>query len=96
MKVKLLGSATDDLFVGYRFYERQVAGMDVHFLKSLFSDIDSLLQYAGIHPIHFGCYRLLGKRFPYAIFYAVEGDMILVRRILDMRRNPDQIRRELN
>lgn len=95
MKVKLLASATDDLFDGYRFYERQTPGLGTHYFKTLFSEIDLLETHAGIHPTHFGYYRLLSKRFPYAVFYKMEGTLVIVKRVLDTRRDPAQIQRAL-
>ena len=65
MKVQILDEAQQDLVEGYRFYESQVAGLGDYFLDSLFSDIDSLQFYAGIHALHFGYNRLLSKRFPF-------------------------------
>lgn len=91
MKIRLLSLALDDLDAGRRFYERQQAGLGDYFLDSLFSDIDSLLLYAGIHQKVFGCYRTLSRRFPYAIYYRVESDEILVWRVLDCRQNPASI-----
>ena len=62
MKVKILGSASRDLIDGYRFYETQAEGVGAYFLDSLYSDIDSLILSAGMHPLHFGKYhRLLSK-----------------------------------
>lgn len=95
MKIKLLSSAMEDLYEGRLFYERQGEGLGEYFFNSLFSDIDSLTLYAGIHPKHFGYYRLLSKRFPFAIYYRIEGESVVIRRILDLRRNPRKIRRSL-
>ena len=95
MKLKILSSAIDDLHAGHVFYESQDAGLGDYFFDSLFSDIDSLQLYAGVHPIFFGHYRLLSKRFPYAVYYTVEDDVAIVRRVLDLRRNPARIRGEL-
>ena len=53
MTIKILESAVDDLERGRRFYSRHGQGVGVYFLDSLFSDIDSLLLYAGIHPKSF-------------------------------------------
>ncbi len=64
MKIVILPSARDDLADGFRFYENQGEGLGGYFLESLFSDIDSLHLYAGIHRIVFGSHRLLSKRFP--------------------------------
>ncbi len=49
MRIRILDSARDDLDRGRRFYERQRQGLGAYFLDSLFSEIDSLVLYAGIH-----------------------------------------------
>ena len=73
MKIRILGSASRDLIEGFRFYEMQAEGVGAYFLDSLYSDIDSLIISAGMHPVHFGKYhRLLSKRFPFAVYYRVE------------------------
>jgi len=61
MKIKLLSSAMEDLYEGRLFYERQGEGLGECFFDSLFSDIDSLTLYGGIHPKVFGYHRLLSK-----------------------------------
>jgi hypothetical protein len=72
MKIRLLDTALQDLMEGSDFYERQEKDLGAYFFDSLFSDIDSLLIYAGIHSIFFKAYyRLLSKRFPFAIYYRV-------------------------
>ena len=97
MKVRILASASQDLIEGYRFYEKQAEGIGAYFLDSLYSDIDSLIINAGIHPIYFGIYqRLLSKRFPFAVYYRVEGQIAKVYAVLDCRRKPAWIRRKLN
>ena len=50
MKIKILEEAEQDLINGFRFYEAQNFGLGQYFLDSLFSDIDSLQLFAGIHP----------------------------------------------
>ena len=50
------------------------------FLDALFSDIDSLELYAGIHIKVFDFHRLLTKRFPYAVYYQVDGETCIVPR----------------
>jgi hypothetical protein len=63
MKIVILPAARDDLADGLRFYEHQQEGLGGYFLESLFSDIDSLHLYAGIHRKVFANHRLLSKRF---------------------------------
>jgi plasmid stabilization system protein ParE len=95
MRVEVLDEAEQDLVDGARFYEAQEPHLGQYFLDSLFSDVDSLQLYAGIHPIHFGYHRLLSKRFPYAVYYRVEGNVAQVWAVLDCRQDPDQIVRRL-
>src|ERR1041385_4845873 len=95
MKIAILPSARDDLADGFRFYEQQQEGLGAYFLDSLFSDIDSLRLYAGIHRKVFGFHRLLSKRFPFAIYYSEDTGTAFVRAVLDCRREPGWIKRKL-
>jgi hypothetical protein len=96
VKISIQPSAVADLRVGFRFYEKQQAGLGGYFLDSLYSDIESLLLYAGIHSQHFGKYRVLSDRFPYAVYYELREDLIMVRAVLDLRRDPSWISQKLN
>ena len=96
MKIEILDLAEKDLVDGSKFYERQSNGLGDYFLDSIFSDIESLYLYAGIHSLHFGYHRLLAKRFPFAIYYRLQEDIIRVYAILDCRRNPAWIRDRLS
>jgi hypothetical protein len=59
MRITVLDEAEQDLVDGYRFYEANGAGLGDYFLDSVFSDIDSLQVYAGVHARHCGFHRLL-------------------------------------
>ena len=69
MKIKILPSAICDLDRGRMFYARQGESVGDYFLDSLFSDIDSLELYAGVHMKVFDYHRMLARRFPYAVYY---------------------------
>lgn len=64
-------------------------------MASLYSDIDSLQRYAGIHAEQLGKLRLLSERFPYAIYYEIKDDITFVRAVLDLRCGPAWITRKL-
>jgi len=95
MSIRILPSAVEDLYAGRLFYDKQGEGLGEYFFDSLFSDIDSLALFAGIHEKHFGYYRLLAKRFPYAVYYKTDETVIVVWRVLDLRRHPDSIQSAL-
>jgi plasmid stabilization system protein ParE len=95
MRIRILRPALDDLAAGRRFYDRQQAGVGSYFFDSVFAEIDSLVLHAGIHRTHFGFHRLLARRFPYAVYYRVVSDEVVVFRVLDCRRDPNWIRTQL-
>jgi plasmid stabilization system protein ParE len=95
MKIIVRPSARDDLSNGFDFYERQGEGLGNYFAESLSSDIDSLRLYAGIHIKSFGFFRALSKRFPYAIYYDLEGEAVRIWAVIDCRQDPSAIYRRL-
>ena len=96
MKVRILDAARQDLTSGFRFYEAQTEGLGSYFLDALFSDIDSLQFFAGIHLVVKGdFYRMLSKRFPFAVYYRLEDEIVFVFAVLDCRRSPAWSRKRL-
>jgi len=95
MTVFVLEDAAEDMESGRRFYESLEPGIGAYFLESILSDLSSLALYSGIHPVHFGFHRMLSRRFPFALYYEIEGETAYVYAILDMRRDPLWIREEL-
>jgi hypothetical protein len=95
VKVEILDEAERDMIDGFGFYEAQSEGLGDYFLDSLYADIDSLRLYAGIHPLHTGQHRLLSKRFPFAVYYEVAGNVARVNAVLDCRRDPAWIQERL-
>ncbi len=95
MRIRILNEAEKDLEEGYRFYESQSPGLGSYFLDSLYSDIDSLSYFAGIHPVVFGHNRLLSNRFPFAVYYRIIDDVVLIFAVLDCRQSPIWIRKRL-
>ena len=96
MKIEILNLAEQDILDGYHFYESQAAGLGGYFLENIYTDIDSLALYAGIHlKPHKSFHRLLSKKFPYAIYYAVSNETAFVHAVVDCRRDPERIQRHL-
>jgi hypothetical protein len=90
--VTLLEESIDDIKIGKRFYEENEVGIGSYFADSAMADITSLRLYAGIHSSQFGFHRMLLKRFPFAVYYEMDGDEARVVAVLDMRQNPKNIR----
>jgi hypothetical protein len=95
VKLAISRTADQDLMAGFRFYKLQGIEVGHYFMDSLLSDIDSLMLYAGIHRSVDGFYVMLSRRFPFAIYYKIENDLVRIRRILDCRKNPTWIKKAL-
>jgi len=93
--VVILEDAAEDLESGAQFYESCATGVGDYFLDSILSDFDSLVLFAGVHPIYFEFHRMLSKRFPFGIYYEVEDDVVYIYAVLDLRRDPLRIRKQL-
>lgn len=98
MKAKdivILKEAINDLKDGQAFYNQREVGVGDYFWDSLISDIESLIIYAGIHLKQYGFYRMLAKRFPYAIYYELKDNIAYVVAILPMHRDLEWIKKRL-
>ena len=91
MKIRILPEAERDLEIGADFYESQRLGLGRYFNDCLSSDIESLRVYAGIHERVQGLFRSLSKRFPFAIYYEFDGEVVDIYAVLDCRQDPDTI-----
>jgi hypothetical protein len=96
MKLVILDRAEDDLVDGFDFYELREAGLWQYFLCTLYSDIESLRLYGGAHrKAYLHLQRALSKRFPFAIYDALEKEVISIHAVVDCRRDPSWIRKRL-
>jgi plasmid stabilization system protein ParE len=91
MNVELRDEAREDLVDGPIFYGQQSEGLDEYFLRCLREDIAKLESTGGIHEQFNGFHRSLSERFPFVIYYLVDGDVVDIVAILDCRRNPAKI-----
>jgi plasmid stabilization system protein ParE len=94
-KVVVLAEAAEDIEQARDFYDTQEPGIGDYCADSLLADIESLALYHGIHSRHFGFYRMLADRFPFGIYYRKRAAETQVFAVLDLRRDPNWIRKEL-
>jgi plasmid stabilization system protein ParE len=95
MDIRLLDGAKEDLRNGWFFYERQSPGLGDRFLDAIEAEVQTLALYAGIHLKVEGFYRMLIRRFPFALYYLIDDDTIAIYAILDCRRDPNGLRKRL-
>ena len=96
MTVKLHPQVQTDILRGITFYDSQSHGLGLYFQTMVVSAIDSLQFFPAIHAKVRGYHRMLVEKFPFAVYYKIFGDMVVVYTILDMRKNPETINSQLD
>lgn len=94
-KIVVAEPAENDLTEGVGFYDRQDGEAGSYFAVTVRGAIRSLAVHHGIHMKRHGVFCLLVPRFPHGIFYRDHHDMTEVIAIVDMRRDPKWIKRQL-
>ena len=94
--VVVLAEAAEDIEQARDFYDEQEPGIGDYCADSLVADLASLALYHGIHSRQFGFHRMLAHRFPFGIYYRDTDTETRVFAVLDLRRDPNWIRKELS
>lgn len=90
MKLQYTRRAKDDLELAYAWYERQYKGLGGEFLNCIETAIQSIMANPLIYQLYYdnfhGC---VVRRFPFVIFYTIEGKEIVVHSIFDSRQDTE-------
>jgi len=80
--------AETDLREARGWYESQRPGLGAEFLAEIEAALQALVRDPQRYTIYYrGFRRLFVRRFPYKLFYRLEGDRVIVSRILHARRD---------
>lgn len=90
MIIVISSLAKDSLTSAIIFYHKQNKDIGKKFSDSIKKEINSLKDNYGIHLIVNNYYRALLNKLPFAIYYKVTGNKIIIYDILDTRSNPLQ------
>jgi hypothetical protein len=94
-RVVVTVAARADIDEAWLFYEQREQGIGDYFESTIWTDIESLTEIHDIHRFHSGYNRMHASRFPYAIYYRETPEETQVVAIMDLRRRPDWLRRQL-
>ncbi len=78
-----------DVEVAFEWYEKQRRGLGFDFLDCVEASLKSILSYPEIYEIVYSNFRrCVIRRFPFSVFYTIEGDEIIIHSIFDNRQDP--------
>ncbi len=89
MNIRYTDRAKDDVEIAFSWYENQKRGLGHDFLNSIEASITNISNFPKLYN---NCYknfrRSLTKRFPFAIFYTIEENEIIIHSVFDNRQDP--------
>lgn len=95
--LRFLPAVEADVRSGCEWYERRSEGLGREFLRVFYASCEELTRNPLMYPaVHRKFRRCLLRRFPYAAYYRVEGDAVVVFGVFHCARDPRSIRGTLN
>lgn len=89
VRVVAAPEAEQDVADAYAWYEGQRAGLGEEFLGCLDACMEAIRRSPKMHPTAFSKFRrALLRRFPYAVFYEYDSDVVTVFGVFHTSRHP--------
>jgi plasmid stabilization system protein ParE len=83
-----------DVAATFDWYEKEQAGLGQEFLDEIRASYDRIADGPFAYQyLRSGIRRALVRRFPYAMYFAVEGDVVVVLAVLHVSRDPAEWQR---
>ncbi len=84
--------ASADVAGAFSYYQAQRPGLGWLFFEELHRTTDFIEAFPESCPIvHADLRRALVHRFPYAVYYQLSDELLVVRAVLNTRQNPDTL-----
>ena len=88
-QLQVRAPAESDIADAVAWYDRQADGLGAEFIRALDASFASILRAPESYPVvHGEIRRALLRRFPYAVFYLLRDDAVIVIACLHGRRHP--------
>lgn len=89
MAVTLRREAERDLEGAAKWYEDQSRGLGHRFLDEVLRTLDAIQGHPRLYPqVHEMVHRAVTHRFPFGVFYLVDGEDIVVVAVMHASRDP--------
>ena len=90
--LRFLPEVENDILAGYAWYEEKSPGMGEEFLRMCYTSAHDVIHHSLGYPKVYGEFRRrLLRRFPYAMYYRVEDNAIVIFGFFHCARNPRAI-----
>jgi toxin ParE1/3/4 len=94
--LRFLPEVEGDVLGGYAWYEGKSPGLGEEFLRMFYARAGEILRSPLLYPrVHNEFRRCLLRRFPYAVYFLIRGDLIVVFGLFHCARDPRSIKKKL-
>ncbi len=95
--LRFLPEVEADVLNGHAWYEEKSPGLGEEFLRVFYACSQELARNPMTHQkVHRDFRRCLLRRFPYAVYFRVEDERVVVFGLFHCARDPRKLRRELS
>ena len=95
--MRFLPEVEEDIIGGYVWYEAKSQGLGEDFLRMFYAGVSEILWNPLLCPKVYNEFRRrLLRRFPYAIYFTIEDEQIIVFGLFHCARNPSTIKIKLH
>ncbi len=87
--LRFLPEVEDDAISGFSWYETKAPGLGDEFLRMFYACAGDIHRHPLLYPkVHNEFRRCLLRRFPYAIYFTIDNDSIIVAGLFHCAREP--------
>ena len=91
-RIWFLEDASDDITAGFEWYEAQRVGLGAEFVGAIDGALSPVLEFPESGEVFYrNTRRCLVERFPFEIFYRLEGELIVVVACMHGARDPGAV-----
>lgn len=95
-RLHFLPEVEDDAWGGYRWYEERATGLGEDFLRTFYACAAEIVASPFLwRKVHRDFRRRLLRRFPYAVYYRMEANQVVVYGLFHCARDPGAIQTTL-
>ncbi len=85
-----------DVEAAFNWYEGEEPGLGLEFLEELRAAYHRILDHPlGYQDLRSGIRRALTRRFPYAVYFSIEEEAIVIVAVLSTARDPEEWQRRI-
>ncbi|MGR3309946.1 MAG: type II toxin-antitoxin system RelE/ParE family toxin [Candidatus Brocadiales bacterium] len=89
MILRYTDRSKDDVELAFAWYEKQRRGLGFEFLGCVEVSLKSILSFPEMYEkIYSSFRRCVVRRFPFSVFYTIEGNEIVIHSVFDNRQDP--------